>query len=241
MSISTQITRLQNAKTNIKTAIENKGVSVSDSTKLDGYAELINNIEDGASVEPLSVTANGTYTAPEGTAYSPVSVNVPSGGGASNYVSGVFNTGSDTGTAITVDIPYTGTGYPIAAMVFVKGGMYNNTEGGDVNWYNKVQNNAVGMFALSKTELNTAPTYTGNGSQNYAMVTKVSKNSNSSATQYTTSGGGRALTFGSANASSSYSLCVKFKSNTTMSIFVASTSYGLLADTDYEYHIIYSS
>ena len=31
----------------------------------------------GATVEPLSVTANGTYTAPEGTAYSPVTVNVP--------------------------------------------------------------------------------------------------------------------------------------------------------------------
>lgn len=45
-------------------------------------------------VEPLSVTQNGTYTAPSGTAYSPVTVNVASGGGvetdtktvtASNY------------------------------------------------------------------------------------------------------------------------------------------------------------
>lgn len=34
-------------------------------------------------VEPLSVTENGTYTAPRGTAYSPVTVNVASGGGAS--------------------------------------------------------------------------------------------------------------------------------------------------------------
>lgn len=31
-------------------------------------------------VEPLSVTENGTYTAPSGKAYSPVNVNVPSGG-----------------------------------------------------------------------------------------------------------------------------------------------------------------
>ena len=30
-------------------------------------------------VEPLSVTANGTYTAPTGKAYSPVTVNVPTG------------------------------------------------------------------------------------------------------------------------------------------------------------------
>ena len=33
------------------------------------------------SVEPLNVSANGTYTAPSGTAYSPVTVNVSGGGG----------------------------------------------------------------------------------------------------------------------------------------------------------------
>lgn len=36
-------------------------------------------------VESLSVTENGTYTAPTGKAYSPVSVNVSGGGGASSY------------------------------------------------------------------------------------------------------------------------------------------------------------
>ena len=35
----------------------------------------------GVSVEALSVAQNGTYTAPSGKAYSPVSVNVPTGGG----------------------------------------------------------------------------------------------------------------------------------------------------------------
>lgn len=37
----------------------------------------------GVSVEALSVTANGTYTAPTGKAYSPVTVNVQGGGGSS--------------------------------------------------------------------------------------------------------------------------------------------------------------
>lgn len=36
----------------------------------------------GVTVNPLSVTQNGTYTAPSGTAYSPVTVNVEGGGGA---------------------------------------------------------------------------------------------------------------------------------------------------------------
>lgn len=37
-------------------------------------------------VTPLSVTENGTYTAPDGTAYSPVTVNVSGGGGKEKYV-----------------------------------------------------------------------------------------------------------------------------------------------------------
>ena len=39
--------------------------------------ELKGKIGPGITVEPLSVTENGTYTAPEGTAYSPVEVAVP--------------------------------------------------------------------------------------------------------------------------------------------------------------------
>lgn len=48
--------------------------------------EVLDKINEGGSdvdVEPLSVDANGTYTAPSGTAYSPVTVNVPTGGGGS--------------------------------------------------------------------------------------------------------------------------------------------------------------
>ena len=47
MSIATEITRLQTAKSNIKTAIENKGVQVPSSTKLDAYPQYISQIEGG--------------------------------------------------------------------------------------------------------------------------------------------------------------------------------------------------
>ena len=57
MSIADQITRLQNAKASIKTSIENKGVSVGDDVKLDGYPALIDSIEVGGSGE--------TYINPE--------------------------------------------------------------------------------------------------------------------------------------------------------------------------------
>lgn len=47
MSVASEITRLQNAKADLKTAIEGKGVTVSSSTKLDGYADLVDSIQQG--------------------------------------------------------------------------------------------------------------------------------------------------------------------------------------------------
>lgn len=48
-TIAGQIERLQKAKADLKTAIEGKGVTVSSSTKLDGYADLVDSIETGGS------------------------------------------------------------------------------------------------------------------------------------------------------------------------------------------------
>ena len=76
MSIASEISRIQTAKADLKTAIENKGVTVPSSTKLDGYADLVDSIEQGGGggtapyiVNPLSGTifgssdrGGGTYT-----------------------------------------------------------------------------------------------------------------------------------------------------------------------------------
>lgn len=48
MSIQTELTRITNAKSAIKTAIEGKGVTVPDGTLLDGMAALIDSIESSA-------------------------------------------------------------------------------------------------------------------------------------------------------------------------------------------------
>ena len=53
--ISTEITRLQNAKTAIKTAIEAKGVTVGDGA-IDTYAEKIGEISSGGSERSITVT-----------------------------------------------------------------------------------------------------------------------------------------------------------------------------------------
>lgn len=54
MSIATDLTRLQTAKADLKTAIEGKGVTVPSATKIDGYADLVESIETGGggTVEP---------------------------------------------------------------------------------------------------------------------------------------------------------------------------------------------
>lgn len=67
--------------------------------ELDDMPTAIGSISGGGgvTVESLSVTENGTYTAQTGTAYSPVVVNVPSGGGGTNaiYVSQSAPTSGD--------------------------------------------------------------------------------------------------------------------------------------------------
>lgn len=60
MSVQSEITRLQNAKSAIKTAIEGKGVTVPEATLLDGMAALIESIEAGGGGGGNIVA--GTYT-----------------------------------------------------------------------------------------------------------------------------------------------------------------------------------
>ena len=66
MSISSEITRISNAKTAISESIANKGVTVPSGTKIDGMATLIDSIQIGGapSLQSKSVTytSNGTAT-----------------------------------------------------------------------------------------------------------------------------------------------------------------------------------
>ena len=54
-------------------------------------------------VVPLSVIENGTYTAPSGTAYSPVTVNVPSG--SANFATATMTNSSNQNTSISFTLP----------------------------------------------------------------------------------------------------------------------------------------
>lgn len=91
MSISSEISRLTQAKSDIKTAIESKGVTVPSSAKLDDYHDYIDDIEQGSTPnlqsKSVSITENGTTTVEPDPGYDGlsevgVSVNVQGGGGS---------------------------------------------------------------------------------------------------------------------------------------------------------------
>ena len=172
-------------------------------------------------------------------------LSIPSGSGASNVVQGTFTTGSSGNTNGTVNIDYNGTGYPIACIVYVDGGMYNNGTGGNTTWYNSVNRYDVGLFLMSKARVTTAPTYTTSGADNYGIVTYWYKSSTSSSTSYSRNGSVSANTFTSSSTSgASGNNIIRFKGNSkTMSYYIGnrtSSTYGLARDTKFAYIIIYS-
>lgn len=59
MSIASEITRLQGAKSGLATSIAAKGVTVPPTTKLDGYAALVDQITQGASYIVLTSSKKG--------------------------------------------------------------------------------------------------------------------------------------------------------------------------------------
>ena len=81
MSIASEITRLQEAKADIKEAIENKGVTVASNLTLSSYAPLIDSIQSGGSVENgtlLNLTANENISANNFIEFGHKEVNIPS-------------------------------------------------------------------------------------------------------------------------------------------------------------------
>lgn len=241
MSIATEITRLQTAKSNLITSIENKGVTVPSATKLDGFAALVDQISTGSTpnIQALSVTANGTYTASGGVdGYSPITVNV-SGGGASNLVTGTFTFSPSSASAQTVALDYSGSGFPIVCAIVLDDGVLNKT------YTNTIARYSTAQWFMTKTYIDQTPTYTTSGDENMGAVATVYKASTSTAATLTRQSNASVNTYSSSNANQTTILCVRFKSNTSMSVYVGANSgtsrYAFFNGMTYRYWIIYSS
>ena len=93
---------------------------------------------------------------------------------------------------------------------------------------------------MSKSQVNTTPSYTSYGAANQAVVSVVYKNSTSTATSYSRTSGMTINMYTTSDASSTNTQIIRFKSKTQFQVYIASSSYGLLKQTDYTYIIIYS-
>ena len=106
-------------KSDIRSAIENKGVDMTGRSFPD-YPAAISQISGGggAVIKTLQITSNGTYTAGEGVdGYSPVEVNVPSPQFVTETLNvsenGTYNPGEgvDGYSQVVVDVPQSVTGF----------------------------------------------------------------------------------------------------------------------------------
>lgn len=166
--------------------------------------------------------------------------------GCPNVVQGSFTTGATRNTTQNITINYSGTGYPIAVMVFIKGGAYNNSSTGNTTWYNSVNRYDVGHYSMSKARGTTTPTWSTSGSDNYGVVDIIYKNSTSTSTTYSRTSTMTANVFTSSSTSAQASTaCVRFKGNAkAMSVYIGnkgSGSIGFASNTEYSYIVVYSS
>lgn len=163
------------------------------------------------------------------------------GGGDSTVVRGTLK-GTTANSRLTITIPYSGSGYPIAFTIFPSEGTYNDVSG---TFYSLVNRYGIQVFTIVKSELTVAPTYATSGNQNYGTVFCRYKSSSSNATSYSQSYSNTVNTFSSSSAAtSSATQCIRFTANKTLSVYVignTGTNYGVIKDIEYTYVVLYSS
>ena len=213
-----------------------------DTTTLDGALTQL-----GETMAANLVTKGVTASANDGlTTLAGKILNVPSSGGASNIVTGTFTTGSNGGSTGSVSLNYTGSGYPVMALVYVENGVYNNGTGGNTTWYNSTSRYDAGLVLLSKSRTNVAPTYSSSGDENTAAISYIYKNNTSTATTYGWAGtmNNNSYVGSSTNAAANNSM-LRFKGNgKTLSYYVGnrgSSTRGLVRSTSFSYIVVYSS
>ena len=181
-------------------------------------------IIQGGNAQPSDVASGKTFVNLNG-----FQTGTASGGGSSNVVTGEFTVGSTEGVAETINISYTGSGYPVQVYICTKSSSYTSSK----------EQGAIGLWYAKKTD-NDTPTYSASGNNNTAGCFYFYKNS-STANAY-----GRTAQsiyfYRGADANTTNSQYVVFKNNNTLSYFICNgSSRGLFAGATYEYFIIYST
>ena len=162
--------------------------------------------------------------------------NIPSGGGSGNLVSGTFK--GTTSGVLSISLPYTGNGYPLAIAIYVKDGVDN----ANCDYYDVVQRYAHKSCIGVKSITSTSPDFTqANVTANIAQFLTCYKGSTSDATVYGTASGNSVM-YGTGNPYGTSVLgSVVFSSSTNLKVYVTSSDRGFMKDIEYEYFVLYSS
>ena len=170
--------------------------------------------------------------------------NIPTGGGGGNIVTGTFTpTSAEKGTAKSITIPYSGTGYPVALLIYPTAGAYKS----GTSIYTSAQFRAIVTTMAIKCDISTTPDYTNNATQNQAYVISTYKGSSSDSTVYSVTSVAKNYNFMyrySAEGASGTSVARFYNSGTNLTVYIVpdgGTEYGFLAGQEYTYQIIYSS
>lgn len=203
-----------------------------------GFENAIDAIQTGGGSATLitkNIDANGTYNASSDNAdgYSSVYVAVP----GPPLIRGSFiGQASEKGSAITINLPYTGNGYPIAGMIYPAVGGYKS--GGDLA--SLAQKGAMIMVQFVKTDFSLTPDYSANAELNQMEMLAYFKYSDSDATSISDGRARGKRNYWNTNASETYGDCIRLRSDTSMSVFIANASFGFVAEVEYKYEIFYS-
>ena len=167
-----------------------------------------------------------------------------SGSGASNFIQGTFTAGT-AGTVQTINVPYTGSGYPIALAISVEGGTYTNNSG-NANaqaWYDVIHQYAIGYYSMSKCGATNNPQYVGtNIFIDGATVMNAYKSSASDNNIYSRNFNIGERIYKTGEPGTSSTDIVTISTNTTIKVRIAgeSSGYGFLSGLIYSYYVVYS-
>lgn len=180
----------------------------------------------------LSINENGTFDVK---GFAEAIVNVSGAGGSSNIASGKFK-GTTAGSVLNINLEYYGIGYPVGFIVQPVGG-----QGGNTSFSQLVQRYCCAQYIGCKFNSAIQPTYASSGEANQFVTFHRYKSSTSSATSYSSANAANTIITSGANAATGQTNILKFKDSKTLSVFIATNSYGFAANVEYEYYVVFSS
>jgi len=176
----------------------------------------------------MEITENGTFDV---TALAEVVANVK---GDTNIIEGTFTTVSSQLSTGSVILPYEGDGYPLAVMIFTKGGLLSAS---DFKQYD------VCAFFASKWDAEATPTWASGTALDADRATAYAVYNNGGATALADFRTAKAVFYSEGASPGTIFNCVKFHSPASFVYYTGNSTrngVGLVPGKEYEYHVVYS-